>query len=356
MNSDQDTDRRDGAIDALRAIAVMLVLVFHYTSRFPADYIRFPHQMTLPWQGVVGVFLFFVISGYCIAMTAERAETIWMFWLRRFTRLEPALIACIAITLVVVAALGLPDREVSATDGLRNAVWVPLFVPTPFVDGAYWSLLQEAKFYFVSGLIFYLWPKGALALFASFTALGAVAHFSGLWAGHQALIYPFKGVDITYFFFPYSLFFLMGIAARRSNWIVQTAVTAGCLAVAVRLWGATPFTLWVIALSVLGVIGVQLRDIRIWRCVTYVGFISYPLYLLHQNVGVAIIRWLARWIDSPYLRIGMAFAVVMALAALVAWAVEHRFRRRIEGIAVRFVPRAVVRLQGQLEGRKPTRP
>ncbi|WP_246707104.1 acyltransferase [Mesorhizobium sp. NZP2077] len=229
MGSDQDENRRYEAIDALRAIAVMLVLIFHYTSRFPPDYIRFDHQMELPWQGVVGVFLFFIISGYCIAMTAERAGTVWMFWLQRFTRLEPALIACIAITLVVVAALGLPGREVSALDGLKNASWVTLFVPTPLVDGAYWSLLEEAKFYFVFGLIFYLWPNRVLAVFTGFTVLGAIAQFSGLWRDHQALIYPFKGIATPYFFFPYSLFFLMGIAARRSTRAVQMVVMAGCL-------------------------------------------------------------------------------------------------------------------------------
>ncbi|QKD04351.1 acyltransferase family protein [Mesorhizobium loti] len=339
MGSDQDENRRYEAIDALRAIAVMLVLIFHYTSRFPPDYIRFDHQMELPWPGVVGVFLFFIISGYCIAMTAERAGTVWMFWLRRFTRLEPALIACIAITLVVVAALGLPGREVSALDGLKNASWVALFVPTPLVDGAYWSLLEEAKFYFVFGLIFYLWPNRVLALFTGFTVLGAIAQFSGLWRDHQALIYPFKGIATPYFFFPYSLFFLMGIAARRSTRAVQMVVMAGCLVAVIKLWGGSAFSAWVMALSILGVIGVQLRDIKIWRGVSYIGLISYPLYLLHQNVGVAVIRWLAPWIGSPYLRIGTAFCIVVAVAAFVAWAVEHRFRRRIEIYAARLMSR-----------------
>ncbi|TSE06511.1 acyltransferase [Mesorhizobium intechi] len=340
MRSDQDENRRYEAIDALRGIAVMLVLIFHYTSRFPADYIEFDHQMTLPWQGIVGVFLFFIISGYCIAMTAERSGTVWMFWLQRLTRLEPALIACIAITLVVVAALGLPGREASALDGLKNASWVTLFAPTPLVDGAYWSLLAEAKFYFVFGLIFYLWPNRVLVLFTSFTVLGAIAQFSGLWRDHQALIYPFKGIAMPYFLFPYSLFFLMGIAARRSTRAVQAVVTAGCLLVVIKLWGGSAFSAWVIALSILGVIGVQLRDITIWRSVSYIGLISYPLYLLHQNVGVAIIRWLAPWIASPYLRIGIAFCIVVAIAAFVAWAVEHRFRRRIEISVARLMSRA----------------
>jgi len=340
MRSDQDENRRYEAIDALRAIAVMLVLIFHYTSRFPADYIGFDHQMTLPWQGIVGVFLFFIISGYCIAMTAERSETVWVFWLQRFTRLEPALIACIATTLIVVAALGLPGREVSALDGLKNASWVTLFVPTPLVDGADWSLLAEAKFYFVFGLIFYLWPNRVLVLFTSFTVLGAIAYFSGLWRDHQALIFPFKGIAMPYFLFPYSLFFLMGIAARRSTRTVQTVVTAGCLVVVVKLWGGSAFSAWVIALSIVGVIGVQLRDIKIWRSVSYIGLIGYPLYLLHQNVGVAIIRWLAPWIGSPYLRIGIAFCTVVAIAAFVAWTVEHRFRRRIEIYASRLMSRA----------------
>ena len=145
---------------------------------------------------------------------------------------------------------------------------------------------------------------------------------------------------MPYFLFPYSLFFLMGIAARRSTRTVQMVVTAACLMVVVKLWGGSAFSAWVIALSIVGVIGVQLRDIKIWRSVSYIGLISYPLYLLHQNVGVAIIRWLAPWIGSPYLRIGIAFCTVVAIAAFVAWTVEHRFRRRIEIYASRLMSRA----------------
>ncbi|UDL88314.1 acyltransferase [Mesorhizobium sp. PAMC28654] len=299
---------------------------------------HFDPSVAAPWNGGVGVLLFFIVSGYCIAMTAEKADNISKFWLQRFARLQPALMACIVITLIFVSTLGLPGREVSMIDAVHNALWIPLFSPTPLVDGAYWSLLEEAKFYFVFGLMYYLCRSRILLLFGCFTVIGAVLQIYRIGADHHAAIFPFKGMARPYFFYPYSIFFLMGIAARRSNYGVQTGIFLVAAIAIWKFWGNSLSTVWtILAISIVGIVGVQMRGFRIWRPITFVGLISYPLYLIHQNVGVATIRALQPAVNDPYLRIAIATSIVLILAAFVAWSVEHRFRRAIETFAMRMV-------------------
>lgn len=336
--------RRYDSIDALRAIAVLIVVAFHFTGRFPADYLHFDNAIELPRFGRIGVYLFFVISGYCIAMTAERSSTIGLFLLRRFARLQPALVACILVTMVAVSLLGLPGRDVSFADAVRNAFWYPLITRTPFVDGAYWSLMEEAKFYVAFASIYYLAPRQSLPIFGAYTALGATAFFASAWPNHPALVYPYLGIADPYFLFPSSLFFLLGIAAYRSSALIQTVVAAACIGVVFAVWGRTEYALSIALVSVFGLIGVQSRGLRIWRPITFIGLISYPLYLLHQNIGIALIRALYPFVVNSYARIGIAAVVVIGLAALVSWSVEHRFRRWIEdlvaGLARRITGRA----------------
>lgn len=346
--------RRYDSIDALRAIAVSAVIASHFLGRFPAEYLHYDANTTFPRFGGIGVYLFFVISGYCIAMTAERSSNIGLFWLKRFTRLQPAFMACIAVTMITVAALGLPGREVSITDALRNAIWYPLFGQTRFVDGAYWSLMEEAKFYAVFAVIYYLAPRQSVVIFAAYTTIGATAFFTNAWPDHQALIYPYDGIAGPYFLFPSSLFFLMGIAAYKSSKTFQILTVAACVATIIAVWGRSEYAFCIAAISTLGMIGAQASRLRIWRPITFVGLISYPLYLIHQNVGIAIIRALYPLVENQYARIAVAVVLVLGLAALISWSVEHRFRSRIERFVVALAKRFLIR--GHLAPSQDTRP
>ncbi|WP_108605627.1 acyltransferase [Aminobacter sp. MSH1] len=323
---------RSDAIDALRAIAILFVLSYHYTARFPPEYMRFDQTVPWPWHGVYGVYLFFIVSGYCIMMTAERSGSRSQFLLRRFTRLQPALVVSIVVTVSVVGFFGLPSREVSALTAFQNALWVPLFSPnSSLVDGAYWSILVEVKFYVVFAALYFIKPNSGLWLFVAFVSVGALMHFTGIGMSHKTAIYPFRGISVSYFIFPFSLFFLIGVAARSANYATQIAIVSTCVVTMYFLWGWSSSFAWGAAVSAVGAIGVQCRGIRLWRPIVYVGLISYPLYLLHQNVGVAVIREMNAWgITPPYIRIAIATLAVIFLAAVVSWAVEHRFRQPIE--------------------------
>src|SRR5882762_2330111 len=103
------------SIDALRGIAALGVVLYHAVGR---ETVTMPHSF---WQwpgffvrsltsfGYVGVFLFFVISGFCIHMQWARAQAAGQpqqirfgtFWKRRLRRLYPAYLIALALYLLV---------------------------------------------------------------------------------------------------------------------------------------------------------------------------------------------------------------------------------------------------------------
>lgn len=90
--------------------------------------------------GWVGVQIFFVISGYVIALTAEHA-TPRSFIVSRITRLAPAVWICAPLTFfALTAGLSMPPK----TELLHSMLFIPW---RPWVDGAYWTLGIEIIFY-----------------------------------------------------------------------------------------------------------------------------------------------------------------------------------------------------------------
>jgi len=135
------------ALDGLRALAVVLVVLFH------SGHLS---------GGFLGVDLFFVLSGYLITtlLLEEHARTgairLGAFWVRRARRLMPALALMIGATLVAVAVL----FDVESVGANRNEAiasllyvsnWWTLHEPAPFltVFQHTWSLSIEAQFYLV---------------------------------------------------------------------------------------------------------------------------------------------------------------------------------------------------------------
>lgn len=320
-------------IDALRALAVTAVLLFHFTARFPPDYVLFDHPVAQASYGYMGVQLFFIVSGYCIYMTAERCRNAGVFWAQRVSRLQPAYIAAILITFAVVSMFGLPGREVTGLQALRNVLWLNGFGLAPAVDGVYWTLIVEIKCYLLFGILFFIVrPRGDMILRWSLLCLaGTVVVFAdGRIFGGLVGQYSF---GFATFVFPFSAFFLIGMLIykwdRTSNWTRLLAISVFGL---VCCWPGTTWTESLISMIMFPVCKMILdrKSLSFPAPIVFVGFISYPLYLLHQNVGVVVLRGTAGWIPSEYGRIALAIAVSLLLATAVSISVEHRFRKVIE--------------------------
>lgn len=317
--------QRIGNIDLLRAVAILGVVAYHFTTRFPAQFYHAAKMPAFLPIGQFGVDLFFVVSGYCVCMLMARPGHAFAgFCLNRMIRLQPAYMASAVLTFAIVTAFGLEGREVGLRTLLSNLVWTQAAVGGPLVDGVYWSLLVELKFYFLLALLRATW-RGNLALpWALFSSVGMLLYL--LPETHAAARYLLIA--------PYSASFLAGILAfeaqshPRRQRLGLAAATLFLLAISPR-FAEFPFA--GVALTVAACVVLTAPAFHIPRWTAYFAAISYSLYLLHDNIGLVVIRELAPVVPDVGVRIAMAFATVVTLSVLMRELVERRCGQALTG-------------------------
>ena len=316
---------RVGEIDALRGLAAVAVMLFHYTTRVTELYPGLgPATVGLP-QGHYGVNLFFIISGYVIFMTLHRTRRPMDFVVSRFSRLFPAYWAAVFITFCITHAWGLPGKLVSGTDALGNLMMIHNFFRIPHVDGVYWTLEVELLFY--AGM-FSLYLANMLrrihTVLWALLALRMVYHLSLVlagtdlpWTAYRLLILGY----IPWFAIGISIFLLVQPRDtedfRRSLWtigaslvvlaiVVSPAVSVLSAVMAAVVWAAASRRLpW---LS---------HPVMVW-----LGAISYTLYLLHENIGWAFMLRLHDWGVPRDVGIVLAITLSLFLATALTRTVE----------------------------------
>ena len=343
------TPGRIPELDGLRGIAILLVVFYHYFRRFPTDVPFGDHLM--PWleHGYLGVHLFFMISGFVIAYTLERSRGPGMFIRHRFFRLWPAMLVCSVITFAVMHLVDTPfaeARRVGWSGFLPSLTFTAVFIWRPFlpvenyIDGAYWSLFVEVRFYFWAVLIAAI--LGARRLPVVLFAAGAV--LTVVWHLFDSPALRFY-LD-TLFFVQYLPLFVVGVLAHAAMTGASLRLCLGGIALgwagALSLAANRPDMVGVTLFVALFVMLILARGLLVWltlRPLVWVGGISYSLYLLHQNIGVTVIAALpAGWSDGAYLgAVGLITLAMMGLAWGVFTWVERpaqRLARRLDSAPV----------------------
>ena len=177
-------------LDGLRAVAIVVIVLYH----------MFPQTMR---GGYLGVSLFFVLSGYLLAVTCMndtrlRRYTVGGFYYKRFRRIYPALIVVLGATLILLwrfypASLrGLRHEVLSILLGYNNwrqialnpSYFTRIANASPFTH--LWSTAIELQYYLVWPLLFFVCSRlerrhkgvGAVVLFvlamASITEMGVI--------------------------------------------------------------------------------------------------------------------------------------------------------------------------------------
>lgn len=335
----QPTDRlrRRLDIDALRAVAVTLVVLFHaFPGRVPG--------------GFVGVDVFFVISGYVITRDIvdrlrARCWSIVGFYGRRARRIIPAL--CVVLLFVwVVGRFELTTDEfrslgeymlAAATFSSNIALWQDAGY---FDIGSEWKPLLHLWSLGVEEQFYLLWPLliGVTALrrgyaLVVFSALGfASLTICVLWAGHHT--------DAGFYLLPGRFWELMAGGALAyahampgsGTWarcemrgpLAASLSVAGIALILLAASGAAgvyPYPGWRAIVPVAGTVlliaagpaALMNRALSRWGLVRTLGLISYPLYLWHWPLFV-FARLVSAAEPSAVVR-----AAIAALATVLAW-------------------------------------
>jgi peptidoglycan/LPS O-acetylase OafA/YrhL len=315
-------------LDALRGLAAMAVVLFHYTVQAPKivpGIETVAHGFAL---GEYGVQVFFAISGFVIFMTLERTKTTADFAFSRFTRLFPAYWAAIALTTFAEWLLGQTALLQSAQVIAVNLTMLQGFVYVPAVDGAYWSLTVELAFY---ACMWTLWRAGWLGRIEAVLCAWIALRFA--WVMAPAL--PSLGSKLL--LVDYIAFFAIGIAAFRvragaRRWRDQIPVLlSGLIAVAMIDGGEVALiycgTTAIFVALVAGGTGFLNARVLVW-----LGTLSYPLYLVHQNVGYAVIATLESAGLPAWAATVLAIGVALGLAQLIHQYVEAPSLRVLRGM------------------------
>jgi len=338
-----ETSQRLSALDALRGIAALGVVLFHYLPYYDQLY---GHSFT-PWAGLefgrYGVHLFFILSGFVIFMTLERTRSAGWFALARSVRLLPALWAGIALTFLAVHTLGPDDRAVSLGAALLNTTLLHEYLEFPHVDGAYWSLVIEATFYCWIALLFYglrAWERIRVALWAWVL----VSYAGVIWWSSIPDSIEFLVKDLL--FVKYAPLFISGMLIYRWHHHGRPAIPDLLLLIlavghAVVAYKA-PFSLFVLgcygvfALAVAGHLNGLANRPLLW-----LGSLSYALYLVHQNIGYGVMGWSYEAGLPGWFGVSLALGVAIILACLIHYAIEKPALARFRELRNRSLPKAV---------------
>jgi peptidoglycan/LPS O-acetylase OafA/YrhL len=283
---------RFAVLDPLRFAAAILVLLYHYSIYFSGELI------SLAKFGYLGVVFFFMLSGFVISSSATNATPL-RFAFARAKRLYPAFIACLAITLIIVYLCKgqyWPWKNI-----LLNGLIINDYLGVANIDGVYWTLQAELKFY---ACVFVLIACGQYKQHKFWLPI---------WLAAACLYYftrqPFF---MGWFINPaYSFFFIGGVCAflmhkdkndRAIKLYFLISLIFGVATAGVQVRQFIPIVslldVWMARIIVL-VFYIFFYALSQGKCNfqrvpwwwLYLGAVSYPLYLLHNLCGKTLIDY-----------------------------------------------------------------
>ena len=317
-------DRRLVEVDALRGIAALAVVAYHYTTRYLELYATGPRPSFSAPHGHLGVNLFFIISGFVIFMTLARTRQPMDFIVSRLSRLFPAYWAAVLLTFAVTSTWGLPGKEVTVTQALANLTMIHNLFKVPHVDGVYWTLEVELLFY--AGMLLLFIRRSLNRVHMALWVLLALRLLYPLAAGYGIELSWTVSRLLILNFIPW---FALGICAYQFTMapVQPRAATLTTLVAALACVGVVDgWRLALLTLLMVAVVWCAAAGRLPWLAhpvLAYFGTISYTLYLLHENIGWVVLRESMAMGLSFDLSIAVALVIAVLLASIVTFAVER---------------------------------
>lgn len=319
------------ALDALRGIAAIMVVLFHYTTRFNNLY---GHIDRLPFQvpfGSDGVLLFFMISGFVIFMTLEKTVRPLDFIVSRFSRLYPTYWFCLLVTFCAVYFSSINDRKVTFFQAIINLSMIQNLLHIPSVDGVYWSLSIELIFYGIMLCLFCIKKLQKIEIIAFFWLLVQFLAILFPEISQQSAI---GQITSKFILLKFAHLFVAGIIFYR---IFKTGdstrrflILSFCLLNQFLSDQLVSSSLVVVFFFVFYLFAHgKLRLITI-KPLVYLGTISYPLYLTHQNIGYIILLQLISMHCNYIVSFLMTLLIALLIASLITFLIEQPVRNMIK--------------------------
>jgi peptidoglycan/LPS O-acetylase OafA/YrhL len=307
-------------INALRGIAALLVALLHFYLNTQPYYGKSSWSQTLqPFFmgsfdiGKFAIGVFFLVSGFLIPYSLERSKSIPVFAIHRAFRLYPAYWFSIILFLGLNSLLAYEPKSSFSTIA-ANLTMLQGYLRHPDLIGAFWTLQIEMTFYFLCAFLFFCGVSRKSNYIASFCLLMAII----------AAILAHFGLKVpTALFIALLLMYCADALRRKSSHIIQ-------------LWLATALSLVLICGLAYGEFAIR-YILSYWAAMAifflayrfqqfnwfqhsiclFFADISYSVYLLHDPIGIQLVKGLASQ-GCPAI---ISFAAGFASTIAAAWGV-----------------------------------
>lgn len=354
-------------LDLLRIFAAALVVVYHLAfydwsprAQSPGpplhDFDRFQAFTNFGW---VGVEIFFVISGFVIAYSAQAARAP-VFAVQRLLRLLPAALICGTLSAIALYSQGNTPAPRVFSLWLRSVCLRPL----PGIDGSYWTLPIEVAFY---GLVFLLLLfHGIRRMPIVMGALGGLSTLFWLMTPIQLRLpkplytWAFKPLQraaletqsLVWFGSAFAVGVFLWLCLNQRCTLKRLLMLAICSVgtlfelllrgntlaheCATRYRAVLPAGLWLLSVAFI-VLAVRCnaplqrllgrRGVALSR---RLGMMTYPLYLVHHTVGFTLIQRMRFHLGAANALL-VAIGIVTAIAGVIAGYPEPAIQKWARG-------------------------
>lgn len=327
-------------LDLLRFFAAVSVVFYHYSIFFESsDFFGF---IKLTYYGYLGVPFFFILSGFVIAASAMNRSPL-KFALSRAARLYPAFWGGLLFSVCINFAFG--DSFFTLKEILLNATILNDYLGVRNIDGVFWTLQAELKFY------------GCVFLLLTFKVFKSFTYWLLAWL-FLAIFHYFTSEPASMGMFinpSYSFYFIGGICCYLlylRKWEPKLLLILGVSAIFSMLTAfdqvkdfypsANNYDHVVVVLIIFCfylfffLLALGKMDIRPFYGVTLLGSISYPLYLIHNFAGKLIINKLLL-LTSSTLAVSITLTIVLCVSIFIHLVIERNLTPLMYKVGNRFI-------------------
>jgi len=331
---------RNKQIDGLRGMTILLIVVYHIFCRYRELFFG-DSVPVICYFGTFGNCVFLLISSYFLVGTTlakYHLKDLVGYLKKKVIRLWPCYAVSITVTAIVLHIFYLPGRMSTWFDYFLNLIFINGYIGTAYVDAAHWYITTLLSAIILIGLIRWMGLEDKPWIYFLFMFLEGATKVLHLTPVNTLLCSSHIGI------------ICLGICInklKKNKWCLKNIYTASglleywnknkwlFLAIVSGLYylvrrGGGAFVCTVLA-SILIVLALDLK-LRVMdgKLPQFLGKISYPLYLIHQNIAYVIEYYLTQRYGYSISHGIIAIIIVSCCGILLYYCVERPVQLKIK--------------------------